>query len=327
MEAINLHLVSQNILNPIILFFFLGIFAVLLKSDLEIPPPLSKFFSLFLLISIGLQGGHKLYLGKIDSYVIIVILSSILFAVLIPIYTFYILKRKLDLYNSVALASTYGSISAVTFITAGSFLNSIQQNFGGYMVAAMALMESPAIIVGLILFSIHNSKESSKESLEWKEIFKESFLNASVLLLLGSLTIGYITGENGWKSMEPLFGNLFKPMLAFFLLDMGIISAKSLNVLKKVGAFLIFFGIIVPITNALLAIFYSYLIRFELGDAFMFSILCASASYIAVPAALRISLPEANPSIYVTLSLAVTFPFNIIIGIPLYYSIIKLLWE
>ncbi|GIX40586.1 MAG: sodium-dependent bicarbonate transport family permease [Leptospiraceae bacterium] len=325
METINLNLLTQNFLNPIILFFFLGILAVLLKSDLEIPQPLPKFFSLYLLISIGLQGGHKLNKGDIDSYVLIVIGSAILFAIIVPIYTFYILRKKLDLYNSVALASTYGSISAVTFITAGAFITTVGEKFGGYMVAAMALMESPAIIIGLILFSIYN-KDNNDSKLHWKEIFIEAFLNASVFLLLGSLIIGYITGEKGWKTMEPLFGDLFKPMLAFFLLDLGIVTAKKLNALKKVGVFLVSFGIIIPIINAILSILFAKLLNFQSGDAFMFSILCASASYIAVPAALRMSLPEANPSIYVTLSLAVTFPFNIIVGIPLYYYFIKLLW-
>lgn len=325
MDSINLNLILQNLLNPIILFFFLGILSVFVKSELEIPNPLPKFISLFLLISIGLQGGHKLSMGEINSYVLLIIGSAILFSIIVPIYTFFILRKKLDLYNSVAIAATYGSISAVTFITAGAFLNSLGEHYGGYMIAAMALMESPAIIIGLIFFSMFN-KNQEESNFNWKEIFVESFLNASVFLLLGSYVIGYITGEKGWQAMEPLFGNLFKPFLAFFLLDMGIVAAKKLSDLKKVGIFLIMFGIAVPLINAFVSILFAKLMGFKPGDAFMFSILCASASYIAVPATLRISLPEANPSIYITLSLAVTFPFNIIVGIPLYYSFVKILW-
>lgn len=193
------------------------------------------------------------------------------------------------------------------------------------MVAAMTLMESPAIVIGLILLTIF-AKRDKDSQINWGEMFRESFLNPSVYILIGTLAIGFLTGEKGWKAMDPLFGVLFKGMLAFFLLDMGIVAGRRIWEIKKVGIFLIAFGMLLPIFNAFLGIFLAKLFGFYKGNAFMFSILCASASYIAVPAAMRLSVPEANPSLYVTMSLAITFPFNISIGIPLYYFFINWLW-
>lgn len=323
----SLELLAQNILSPPILFFFLGILSVYLRTGLEIPQPLPKFFSLYLLISIGLHGGYELAKSGIDSYVLKVLLFAMLAAIIVPIYTFFILRIKLDVYNSVAIAATYGSISAVTFITGANFLQSLGENYSGFMIAAMTLMESPAIIVGLILLKFFSDEDKDTNGdTDWKEVIRESFFNPSVYILIGALLIGFITGEKGWKVVDPLFGQLFKPMLAFFLLDMGIIAAKRLGDLKKVGSFLFGFAIFIPVLNALLAIFISQLIGMSKGDAFMFSVLAASASYIAVPAAMRLSVPEANPSIYATMALALTFPFNISLGLPLYYWIINLLW-
>ena len=320
-----LDLLLQNILNPPVLMFLLGLGSVLLRTELEVPQPLPKLFSLYLLIAIGLHGGYELSKSGITLDVLKVLFLAVFMAVIVPIYAFFILRLKLDVYNAVAIAATYGSISAVTFITAGSFLNSLGQNYGGYMVAAMTLMESPAIVIGLILLTLF-AKRNNNSHIEWKEVFRESFLNPSVYILMGTLLIGFITGEKGWKAMDPLFGVLFKGMLAFFLLDMGIVAGRRIGEIKKVGVFLVAFGILLPIFNALLGIFLAKLFGLSKGDAFMFSILCASASYIAVPAAMRLSVPEANPSLYVTMSLAITFPFNISVGIPLYYFFINWLW-
>lgn len=320
-----IELLLQNLLNPPILMFLLGLLSVSLKSELDIPQPLPKFFSLYLLIAIGLHGGYELSKSGITFEVVKVLFLAILMAIFVPIYAFFILRLKLDVYNAVAIAATYGSISAVTFITAGSFLNSIGVSYGGYMVAAMTLMESPAIVIGLVLLTLF-AKRNNNSKIYWGEVLKEAFLNPSVYLLIGTLLIGFITGEKGWKSIEPLFGNLFKGMLAFFLLDMGIVAGRRLGDIKKVGFFLVAFGILLPVFNAIVGIILAKIFGIQKGDAFMFSILCASASYIAVPAAMRISVPEANPSLYVTMSLAITFPFNISIGIPLYYSIINTLW-
>lgn len=322
----SLEIIIQNIMNPVVLMFFLGVISVLLKTELDIPQPLPKFFSLYLLISIGLHGGYELSKNGITPDVIRVIIPSVLMSVCVPIYAFFILRLKLDVYNSVAIAATYGSISAVTFITAGTFLRELGENYGGYMVAMMTLMESPAIIVGLILLTIFAKREKNSRT-NWIEVFREAFLNPSVFILIGTLIIGFATGENGWKSVSPVFENLFRGMLAFFLLDMGIVAGRRLGELKKIGAFLIIFGIVFPMINALIGIGLAKLFGLSKGDAFMFSVLCASASYIAVPAAMRISVPEANPSLYVTMSLAITFPFNISIGLPLYYTLIEKIWR
>lgn len=314
-----------NILQPPILLFFLGILAVYVKSDLDIPQPLPKFFSLYLLIAIGLHGGYELSHNGLSSDVLKVLLLAIFMALIVPVYTFFILRTKLDLANAVAVAATYGSISAVTFITAVSFLQSMHVSFGGYMVAAMALMESPAIIVGLLLFTLFG-KNQHPHGFRWRTVFREAFFNSSVFILLGCLIVGYWSGENGWESMKPLFGDLFKGMLAFFLLDMGIVAARRFSEVTKFGLFPLLFALLVPFLNAALAILLAKLAQLSEGDAFLFAILSASASYIAVPAAMRLSIPKANPALYVTLSLAVTFPLNITIGIPVYFFVVQSLW-
>ena len=330
----SIDLIMQNILNPPILFFFLGMLAVFLKSDLSIPQPLPKFFSLYLLIAIGLHGGYELSKSGLTLDVMKALLLAVFMAILVPIYSFFILKIKLDVHNAIAVAATYGSISAVTFITGITYLQSLGVEYGGYMVAAMTLMESPAIIIALVFVAIFSKKESvanngknESSHTSWKEILREAFLNPSVFLLMGALLIGILTGDKGWTSMEPLFGALFKGMLAFFLLDMGLVAAKRIYELNKLGSFLIFFAILMPIFNASIAMALAYFFGLSKGDAFLLALLSGSASYIAVPAAMRLSVPEANPSIYLPLSLAITFPFNISLGIPLYYFAINNLWS
>ena len=324
----NIDLIIQNILNPPILFFFLGMLAVFFKSDLSIPQPLPKFFSLYLLIAIGLHGGYELSKSGLHLEVFKALGLAVFMAILVPIYSYFILRVKLDSYNSVALAATYGSISAVTFITGITYLQTIGVEYGGYMVAAMTLMESPAIVIGLVYTAMiyKSNKNSENSNTNLKDNFKEAFLNPSVFLLMGALIIGILTGEKGWHSMEPLFGVLFKGFLAFFLLDMGLVAAKRIYELKKLGLFLIAFAILMPIINAIIAMSLGYYFDLSKGDAFLLALLSGSASYIAVPAAMRLSVPEANPGIYLPLSLAITFPFNISIGIPLYYYLINQLW-
>ena len=319
-------LVTSNILSPPVLFFFLGMLAVFLKSDLEIPQPLPKLFSLYLLFAIGFKGGRELVKSGVGQEVVLTLLAAVIMACVVPIYTFFILKLKLDIYNAAAIAATYGSISAVTFITAGSFLDELGIEFSGYMVAALALMESPAIIVGLLLVKIFaNNKEDGDFS--WSEVLQEAFLNSSVFLLVGSLIIGVLSGEKGWKVEQPFTEGIFYGVLTFFLLDMGLVAAGRIKDLGKTGPFLITFSILTPIVNAAIGILLAKLIGMQQGNALLFSVLCASASYIAVPAAMRLTVPEANPSLYVTAALALTFPFNIIVGIPLYLYCIDLLWK
>jgi len=325
----DIDLILQNMLNPPVLFFFLGMLAVFLKSELTIPQPLPKLFSLYLLIAIGLHGGYELSQSGFNLYIFEALMIAVGMSMLVPIYSFFILRVKIDIYNSIAIAATYGSISAVTFITGITYLGTIGVEYGGFMVASMALMESPAIVIGLVFAALFiKSKDGDEdEKTDWGEILREAFLNPSVFLLVGALLIGIATGEKGWHTMEPLFGTLFKGMLAFFLLDMGLVAARKIHELKKVGFFLIAFALIMPMVNAVIATGLAYTFEIEKGDAFLLALLSASASYIAVPAAMRLSVPQANPGIYLPLSLAVTFPFNISLGIPLYYFLIDSLWR
>jgi hypothetical protein len=322
----NASLIVSNILNPPILFFFLGMLAVFVKSDLEIPAPFPKLLSLYLLLSIGFKGGVELIKSGVTQEVVLTMLAAVLMACFVPIYTFFILKLKLDVYDAAAIAATYGSISAVTFITAGAFLSELGIDYDGYMVAALALMESPAIIVGLILVNLFTADQGERD-FSWSEVLQEAFLNSSVFLLVGSLVIGVLTGEHGWQVLEPFTQGLFYGILTFFLLDMGLVAAKRIKDLQKTGAFLISFAILIPIVNACIGLLIAKFVGMPQGDALLFAVLCASASYIAVPAAMRLTVPEANPSLYVSTALAVTFPFNIIVGIPLYLYGINMLWR
>lgn len=311
-----------NFLNPPILFFFLGAVAALIKSDLEIPHPLPKLFSLYLLFAIGYRGGYALKASGIDIDAIQVLGSAVLMSFLIPFYVYYIFRLKLNNQNAAAVAATYGSISAVTFITATSFLAKVEVEYSGYMVAAMALMESPAIVMGVLLASLHSQQ---KASYRWKEMFHDAFFNGSVVLLLGSLLIGFLCGERGFNKVAPFTNEIFYGMLSFFLLDMGLVSAKRIHSLKEAGVFLVLMAIIVPLINATLGILLAYIFNEPIGNALMLAVLGASGSYIAVPAAMRVALPKSDPGIYLPLSLAVTFPFNISVGIPLYYAVLKFL--
>jgi uncharacterized protein len=323
----DLSLVISNFLNPPILFFFLGMTAVFVKSDLEIPAPIPKLFSLYLLLAIGFKGGVELAKSGISQAVVLTLFCAILMSALVPVYTFFILRLKLDPYNAAAIAATYGSISAVTFITASSFLSQLKIPFDGYMVAALALMESPAIIVGLVLVNLFAYKKGESSETNWSEVLQEAFLNSSVFLLVGSVLIGLVTGEHGGQVLKPFTQDIFYGVLTFFLLDMGLVAARRIKDLQKTGAFLISFAILIPLLNAAIGILIARAINLPPGNALLFTVLCASASYIAVPAAMRMTVPEANPSLYISSALAVTFPFNILIGIPLYQYGISLLWR
>jgi hypothetical protein len=299
--------------------------AVFFKSDLEIPQPLPKLFSLYLLMAIGFKGGYELAESGINNQIALTLIASVVMACIVPIYTFFILKIKLDSANAAAIAAAYGSISAVTFITASSFLEKLHISYGGHMVAALALMESPASVVGLILVRVFKEKNGKEEAFSWSKVLHEAFLNGSVFLLVGSVIIGMLTGEKGWEKLEPFTQGIFYGALTFFLLDMGLVAAKRIRELGNTGPFLIGFSVFIPVINAMVGILIAKVLGFEQGNALLFAVLCASASYIAVPAAMRMTVPEANPSLYVSMALALTFPFNIIIGIPLYLEMIKII--
>jgi len=315
----------QNLLTPPILFFFLGALAVAVRSDLEIPQPLPKFFSLYLLLSIGFRGGVELHRGGFGGEVVYSLLAAMLMASAVPVYTFFLLRRRLGAADAAAIAATYGSISAVTFITAAAFLQRLGLEFGGHLVAAMALMESPAIVIGVLLYKLH-ARDGGADEFSWAELLREAFLNGSVFLIMGSLVVGLLTGEAGEAGMRPFTEDIFKGILAFFLLDMGLISAKRVGALRRAGLALTLFAVAVPVANAALGIALAKALGLPKGDALMFAVLSASASYIAVPAAMRLSVPEANPSLYVPMSLAITFPFNIVVGLPLYLFVINAWW-
>lgn len=318
----NFNLLIENLTNPALLFFVLGIIAVYLKSDLAIPDNSSKFISIYLLFSIGFKGGQELSHEHFTSEIAWSMLFGIGISALIPLYTFFILKRKLNISDTGAIAAAYGSVSAVTFVTAVSYLESQQLNLHGHMVAIMALMESPAIIVGLVLISIFN-KEEATTKIKIPAVIKHSFTNGSVLLILGSLVIGLIANAKQAEGIKPFTNDLFKGFLAIFLLDMGITSGRKLKSFFSFGIFPIAFALLIPLLNGSIIAVLSSFVTDDITNRFIFAVLAASASYIAVPAAMKITVPEANPGLYLPMALAVTFPINITVGMPLYFLIVQ----
>jgi len=316
----------EYLLQPAILFFLLGVVAALVKSDLEIPGSILKILSLYLLFALGLKGGAELQKVTDLMSVALPLLVSTAAAFVIPLIIYPILRRKFDTPDAAALAATYGSVSAVTFITAASYLGARQTEFGGYMVAALALMESPAILVGLI-FVRRKGTGNQSSGPSWGSLLHECFANKSVLVLLGSLVVGMVTPPSGIKALHPFVVEMFPGVLCFFLMDLGLVAARRIADLKGRRAFSILFGILFPLIAGTAAIFVARAVSLSEGDALLFTMLCASGSYIAVPAAFRAAVPEANPGVYVGLALGVTFPFNLLVGIPLAYSMINSLWN
>jgi len=318
----NFNLLIENLTNPALLFFVLGVIAVYLKSDLEIPPNSSKFISLYLLFSIGFKGGQELSHEAFTSEIAWSMLFGISISALIPLYTFFVLKRRLNVFDAGAIAAAYGSVSAVTFVSAVSYLESQQLVLHGHMVAIMALMESPAIIIGLVLISIFN-KEETASKIKIPSVIKHSLTNGSVLLILGSLVIGFMANAKQAEGIKPFTNDLFKGFLAIFLLDMGITSGRKLKAFFSFGVFPFVFAVIVPLVNGCVIAILSSIVTGDITNRFIFAVLAASASYIAVPAAMKITVPKANPGLYLPMALAVTFPINITVGMPLYFLIVQ----
>ena len=319
----NYHLLIDNLTNPALLFFILGIIAVLVKSDLEIPPNSSKFISLYLLFAIGFKGGQELSHETFNTEIAASMLFGIGISMAIPIYTFFLLKKQLNPYNAAAIAAAYGSVSVVTFVTAVSFLEIQHLQLQGHMVAIMALMESPAIIVGLLLLTLSKEVDSKELAIKKRTVLKHAFTNGSVLLILGSLCIGFMANAEQAEGIKPFTDDLFKGFLAIFLLDMGISSGKKLKAFFSFGWFPLVFAIVIPLINGCLVAVLSAAVTSDVSNRFIFAILAASASYIAVPAAMKISVPKANPGLYLPMALAVTFPINITIGMPIYFLIVE----
>lgn len=318
-----------SILSPMVLAFLLGIIASRVKSDLKFPDSLYQSLTIYLLIAIGMKGGYKLSLATFDE-VIQPAIVAIALCCLIPLWTYWIMRKagKFDVFNAAALAAHYGSVSAVTFSAALAFHETLGISFEGFMPSMLAMMEIPAILIGISLARLNaptNNQETTSVSI--KEIARELIAGKSSLLLLGFLVIGFLVGKSGWEQVAPLFDMPFKGILTLFLLEAGLVAGRKLSDLKKGGLLLVAFGIIFPVLHAVLGIFLGHLAGLSLGGATILGVLAASASYIAAPAACRVALPEANPSYYLTAALAITFPFNIIIGIPLYHQLANFIFQ
>jgi len=356
--------VLKNLTDPAVLFFFLGVFVGLVRSNLEIPKQVAKFLSLYLLMALGFKGGQALSSAGLSGDALKVIGAALCLAVVIPAVAFLVLRRRIDPFDAAAIAATYGSVSAVTFITAQQFVASRGDEAGGYLTVALVLMESPAIVMAVLLATWVRSKQPSAttssrmnatvgpdgahiDQLEVipesdrqsgsaveagatghgegptpiREVLREAFTDGAQLLLIGSMIIGAISGKAGGEAMYPFVNGIFKGLLAFFLLEMGLLVAKQLREVRDVSPFLIGFGLIVPLVNAAVALAIGWGLDLSVGDMTLLAVLAGSGSYIVVPAVVRYAIPEASPSRYLTLALAVTFPLNMVIGIPLYYWI------
>lgn len=312
----------STLLSPIILFFALGMGAALLRSQMSVPEAVAKGMALYLMMAIGLKGGVEMSKNPLTMDVIMVLLSGILLSFLIPAVSFVLLRwtTKLDRIDAAATAAHYGSISIVTFVAATEAVRLSGLESGGHLVAVAALMETPAIITALVLAARGQTKRAKPVAgSEQGELIREVFLNASIVVLVGALIIGWIAGEDGTASVRPFFVDLFQGVLCLFLLDMGLSAGRGLRQgWRQLSVMTVGFGLYMPLVSASIAAVFAYLMSMPAGDAALLITLAASASYIAVPAAMRLALPEAKPSIYLTLSLGVTFPFNVTIGIPLY---------
>ena len=309
----------NNFFDPAILFFLFGIGAGLLRSNLEIPPPISKFLSLYLLMALGLKGGFALSQSGLNVDVAKGLGAAVFLAVFIPTIGYQLLKRITGPFDAAAIAATYGSVSAVTFMTAVQFLDGNKITYSGHMSAAMAMMESPAILLAVFWVNgIRKKMSGTSHSHTLKQTLHESLTDGAQLLLLGAMLVGILSGEQGKTMMAPFSVDLFKGMLAFFLLDMGLTASRNFHYLKGKSLLLIAYAVLGPITHSLLALGLAFALDMSLGDSILLMVLASSASYIAVPAALKLAIPEASPSLYLGLSLGLTFPLNIILGIPFY---------
>ncbi len=329
----------HNLLDPAILFFAFGVIAGALKSNLEIPPAIAKFLSLYLLMALGLKGGFALAKSGLNPDVAVSLAAAMLMAVIVPTIGYHVLKRYVSKFDAAAVAASYGSVSAVTFVTAMQYLEANQMAFGGHMAVAMVLMESPAIIMAVLLanslrhaevtgiavsatgnaaLTVSNGRGNGNSL---GKILHESFTDGAHLLLLGSIAVGLLSGQAGEAMMKPFSGDLFKGMLAFFLLDMGLLAARNMGELRGKSPMLLTYAILGPLVHAGIALAMAWLLDLPPGDGALLMVLAASASYIAVPAVVRHAIPEANPSLFIGMSLGLTFPFNILVGIPLYTAI------
>jgi uncharacterized protein len=322
----------QSLLDPAILFFVFGVLAGALRSNLEVPPAIAKFLSLYLLMALGLKGGFALAQHGLDATSAAALGAALLLAFVVPALGFLVLRRHVAGFDAAAVSAAYGSVSAVTFVTAVQVLESRGIAAGGHMTVAMVLMESPAIVMAVLLANHLRHQAVSVSSgggaavlggggPPLGRILHESFTDGAHLLLLGSMAVGFLSGDAGKSMMQPFSGDLFKGMLAFFLLDMGLMVAKHFTAARTQSPVLIGYAIVGPLVHAALALGLAMVLGLPPGDGALLMVLAASASYIVVPAVLRYAIPEANPSLYFGLSLGITFPLNILLGIPLYIAL------
>ncbi len=333
----------ESLLLPAVLFFALGFIARVIKSDLRFPPDLAKVLSIYLLMAIGLHGGYEL--AKSDM---VVALTSIIWALVLgfvlPIigYLSLVATRKVNPMDAAAISAHYGSVSAGTFLTAIAYLDNIGVTYESYPMIMLAVMESPAIVVGLLLAAKARRSQSlsdvpaagavpgtpvdSASESGFGSLLRDAFTNGSVVILIGSMIIGAISTPSGMSKLFPFIDDIFMGVLCLFLFEMGLVAARRIGDFKKVGLVLAAFGIVMPLVGGVAGAFIGHsMLDFSVGGATLVAVLAASASYIAVPPAMRLAVPEANPSYYLTLSLGITFPFNVLIGIPLYHSLVKMM--
>ena len=320
--------IRANLLSPAVLFFALGLIAALMKSDLKFPEPLYVALTIYLLVAIGFKGGVAIAEAGLAK-VWLPALAALALGALIPLWTYPLLRfgGKFSAVDSAAIAAHYGSVSAVTFIAATNYLKAVNQPYEDYATAFLAVMESPAILVGVVLGKLATKTEGEGSGVSLKKAMHEALFGRSIFLLVGALAVGALCGKPGMEKVEAFFVTPFQGVLALFLLEMGMVAGRRLEDLKKVGPFLLGFGVLVPLVNGALGVYLGKLVGLELGGATLHGVLSASASYIAAPVAIRISLPEANPTLYLTSSLAITFPFNITLGIPIYLEIARQLYS
>jgi len=320
--------IRANLLSPAVLFFALGLIAALVKSDLKFPEPLYVTLTIYLLVSIGFKGGVAISEAGLAK-VWLPACAAMLLGALIPLWTYPILRfgGKISAVDSAAIAAHYGSVSAVTFIAATNYLKAVNQPFESYATAFLAVMESPAILVGVVLGKLATSKSGKPDFTSLKAAMHEALFGRSIFLLVGALLVGALCGKAGMEKVEPFFITPFQGVLALFLLEMGTVAGRRIEDLKKVGPFLVGFGVMMPLLHGCLGVWLGKVSGLELGGATLMGVLAASASYIAAPAAIRMSLPDANPTLYLTSSLAITFPFNIALGIPIYFEVARWLYS
>ena len=338
----------NNLLLPAVLFFALGFIARLIRSDLRFPPDLAKTLSIYLLMAIGLHGGYEL--AKAD---LVTAVNSIVWALILgftlPVigYLALLATRKVNPMDAAAISAHYGSVSAGTFLTAIAYLDNISVEYETYPLIMLAVMESPAIVVGLILAAkarqslasqnanmapgnaaalTPDDENGTSSDHSFVALLRDAFTNGSVVVLIGSMIIGAISTPSGMEKLFPFIDDIFMGVLCLFLFEMGMVAARRISDFKKVGAVLAVFGIVMPLIGGVVGAYVGHgILGFSVGGATLVAVLGASASYIAVPPAMRLAVPEANPSFYLTLSLGITFPFNVLVGIPLYHGLVQMM--